>query len=878
MNSVAISFHFISTFIPAIAAFAGFWVAVARPEFVPAGSPARTAFGVGWLLIGVGETLHGAEITPEPSAVTVFLRTAGYVLLMAGLVAALGTRPSRYTWLLVSVGLLAATEAAAFLAPSIHESSQDLLWWVFHSVRLLGGVAAGVWLYEAIRSSIQARFIASFVMLLLVVVLAISGATSQLFAANITAEALRRAERDGENQRRLINEQVAESVSRARQLAELESVRAAVAERNPVLDPTAQRLQSPGGAFDSSDFIAFFDPQGAILAISARGPDEVTNLDTSDAVSLAGAEVVRSALARRQAGSVDGLGTSKVALIGAYPIFNPPGADPAGSPQGLAGAVAVGRIINQRYLAQLDRSADEEVFLIARQTVLLGSTSRTGGVLPGGKAVEVFDEGKVIASQRFIGGTEYFVAYLPLQQTDDDVVAALVLGRRAGALAVARKEVARTVFVLALAATAAGGLLSLALASRVTRPIRRLTDAAQRVSAGDLNARVSPEGSDELAVLGKSFDQMTASISSLTSDLKRAAEEERRQRSSLETILQSLADGVIATDESGMVVAFNREAERILGTDAPSVMGRPVEQVLRLQGPDGRLLDGQVDPTHPGEMRASVAGGERPVAVTSAPIRDDTGRVIGGVAVLRDLTSEEELERMKTNFLSNVSHELRTPLTPIKGYSDILRRTKVPREKAVLYLDGIIEGAEKLERIVEMLIDFSAMEAGRLVVHKGPVDLDDLSAQLAQRWTKLAPRHRIERKGFRNLPRLELDRKLVRLALSELIDNAVKFSPDGGRVLISSSLGGRGTEATSVRITVADEGIGITPGQMSGITESFSQVDPSATRAFGGLGLGLAYVKRVAESHGGSLEAASQPKKGSKFTLVLPAEKSRGGG
>ncbi|MGH2773476.1 MAG: sensor histidine kinase, partial [Actinomycetota bacterium] len=457
------------------------------------------------------------------------------------------------------------------------------------------------------------------------------------------------------------------------------------------------------------------------------------------------------------------------------------------------------------------------------------------------------------------------------------VVAALVLGRRAGALAVARNEVARAVFVLALAATATGGLLSLALASRVTRPIRRLTDAAQRVSAGDLSARVSPEGSDELAVLGRSFDQMTASISSLTSDLKTAADEERRQRSSLETLLQSLADGVIATDESGMVVAFNREAERILGTAAPSAMGRPVDEVLRLETPDGRLLDGQVDPTRSGEMRASVADGGNPVAVTSAPIRDDSGRVIGGVAVLRDLTSEQEVERMKTNFLSNVSHELRTPLTPIKGYSDILRRTKVPREKEVLYLDGIIEGAEKLERIVEMLIDFSAMEAGRLVVRKGPVDLGDLSTQLVERWTKLAPRHRIERKGFRNLPRLELDRKLVRLAISELIDNAVKFSPDGGKVLISASIAERGREPTEVRIAVADEGIGMTAEQMSGITESFSQVDPSATRAFGGLGLGLAYVKRVAESHGGSLEAVSRPKKGSKFKLVLPAEKSSNG-
>ncbi|HEX2178642.1 MAG TPA: ATP-binding protein [Actinomycetota bacterium] len=411
--------------------------------------------------------------------------------------------------------------------------------------------------------------------------------------------------------------------------------------------------------------------------------------------------------------------------------------------------------------------------------------------------------------------------------------------------------------------------------SRITQPIRDLTEAADRVREGDLTARVSPKTYDEVGVLGETFDQMTVSLAQLTRDLRDTADEQLELRRRLETILQSMTDGVVAVNNHGVIVAFNREAERILEVSQSQVIGRNVRKVLQLRDASGKQLSPAIYDLQKGSVTGTVANLSsnlrRPVVVTSAPIEDESGEVLGAVAVLRDLTREVEIEKMKTEFLANISHELRTPITPIKGYSDLLRRKEVPREQQVTFLEGILASAERLERIVEMLVDFSAMEAGRLSPNKVAVDFDKVTSELVEKWSQTAPNHRFERSGFNQLPAVEVDRRLVPLAIAELMDNAVKFSPNGGKVTLSAEHSRNGKGSGYVKISVRDEGIGIDEAQLSKIGQNFVQADGSETRAYGGLGLGLAYVRRIAEGHGGRLEVESEPDKGSCFTLVFPA-------
>jgi signal transduction histidine kinase len=274
-----------------------------------------------------------------------------------------------------------------------------------------------------------------------------------------------------------------------------------------------------------------------------------------------------------------------------------------------------------------------------------------------------------------------------------------------------------------------------------------------------------------------------------------------------------------------------------------------------------------------GFIAGNPSGGQGiPVAVTSAPITDDDGTVTGAVAVLRDLTSELEVETMKTEFLSNISHELRTPLTPIKGYADLLRRKVVPRAKAISFLNVIVASTERMERIVDMLVDFSAMQAGRLMVRTGPFNLDRATADLVSKWEESAPKHFFERTGFESLPSVAGDPRLLPRAIDELIDNAVKFSPDGGPISIHGEVDSQ--RPARVRVSVTDHGIGITAEQMSQIFQDFVQVDASETRAFGGLGLGLGYVRRIIEAHEGELQLESAPGEGSRFSLLIPMQRT----
>ncbi len=189
-----------------------------------------------------------------------------------------------------------------------------------------------------------------------------------------------------------------------------------------------------------------------------------------------------------------------------------------------------------------------------------------------------------------------------------------------------------------------------------------------------------------------------------------------------------------------------------------------------------------------------------------------------------------------------------------------------------------MQSTERLERVVEILVDFAAMEAGRLKPRVEAVPVKDLLARLTDKWRERDGDHRFVRKVGPAVPPIMGDPKLLVRSLDELLDNAVKFSPDGGAIEISAEPfvnGSRSGRASKVRITVRDHGIGIEPEQMPDLFQDFRQGDGSETRNFGGLGLGLAYVKRIASVHGGDVMVESQPGKGSAFSIVLPAAGAR---
>jgi PAS domain S-box-containing protein len=368
---------------------------------------------------------------------------------------------------------------------------------------------------------------------------------------------------------------------------------------------------------------------------------------------------------------------------------------------------------------------------------------------------------------------------------------------------------------------------------------------------------------------------MAASIEDKTSALRQAADDETRLRNRLEAVVAGMGEALVAVDASGNITDFNQAAEELIGVSAERARGKPADQVIHLASEDGDDLSSRL--RRPLPRRWSVNGNVSqpdgtlvPVALSAGALRGPAAEMAGGVFVLRDLRREREVERMKTEFLSHIGHELRTPLAGILGHSEILVRRQLPPDRARMSQEEILKSGRRLERVVEMLEFFASAGAGRVRLRREHVNVRDVVQQAVDRWSdKVNGDHRITRRVARGVPEVDADPRWLALSLDELLDNAVKFSPDGGRITVSAAPTGNGRR-TDVEITVSDQGKGMTTEEQSHAFRDFVQGDGSDTRSYGGLGLGLALVKRVADAHGGDVRLESTPGKGSKLSIVLP--------
>jgi PAS domain S-box-containing protein len=359
-------------------------------------------------------------------------------------------------------------------------------------------------------------------------------------------------------------------------------------------------------------------------------------------------------------------------------------------------------------------------------------------------------------------------------------------------------------------------------------------------------------------------------------------------------IVESSDDAIIGKDAEGIITSWNKGAERLYGYTAAEAVGRPITLIMPPDLPDEfpgimrRLLAGErID--HYETVRVRQDGRRLNVSVTISPIRDVTGRVTGASAIARDISERtrleaeraallereqearriaEEANRAKDEFLSTLSHELRTPLTPLLAWTAMLRSGRVDATKVQYGLDVLDRSARALARLVDDLLDVSRIVAGRFRIEVASVDLARVVAAAVATVEPTATARRIElttRADPRTGPVLG-DANRLQQAVWNLLANAVKFTPVGGHVdVIIEQAEGRAC------ILVRDTGAGIAPDVLPVIFERFRQGDASSTRAFGGLGLGLAIVRSIVELHGGRVMAESAGEgQGATFTITLP--------
>jgi len=408
-----------------------------------------------------------------------------------------------------------------------------------------------------------------------------------------------------------------------------------------------------------------------------------------------------------------------------------------------------------------------------------------------------------------------------------------------------------------LEGSAVAGLLALLLVLAATqsigRRLLRITDFAERVAAGDLSARIQEGAGDEIAHVASALDKTARKLEEGFSALENS-------RQTLETLLNSMQEAVIAVAQDERVLWANQRMERLLPSGVR--MGAPLVQSVR----DPEILASVQSALTTREVtvaRAAKIFSGRVFDVTAAPMPGG-----GAVAVLHDQTEIERVEKTRRDFIANVSHELRTPLTSIQGYSETLMESRgVPAELRE-FVEIIRKNAMRMARLTEDLLVLARVESGEQKLNLQTVAPSELLDDAVQTFHELAAARGIELSLMNTASSAVLvDRDAIHQVFTNLIDNALKYGNQGGKVLVGACESEEG-----VQFYVRDFGSGISSEHLTRLFERFYRVDKARSMESGGTGLGLAIAKHVVRAHSGTIRAESELNHGSTFYFTLPRQ------
>ena len=395
-----------------------------------------------------------------------------------------------------------------------------------------------------------------------------------------------------------------------------------------------------------------------------------------------------------------------------------------------------------------------------------------------------------------------------------------------------------------------------------SRRLERIVNVAARIAQGDLRARVDDTPRDEIG-------RVAAAIDKTAGQVERSFAAVRSSQRQLETLLNSMQDAVIAISADGLVQWANQPMDRLVPQHTR--LNAPVVETIRdpdfLAAVKAATTTKQVKTTR---ATSIVAG--RAFDVTAAPLPDG-----GAVAVLRDLTETERVEKTRRDFIANVSHELRTPLTSIQGYSEtLLDLSTENNDSSREFLEIIRKNAARMARLTEDLLTLARVESGETRFDTEPVPPVELLHDAEESFREIARSHEVDlqivetgSRSVDSLPAVRADREAIHQVFSNLIDNAMKYGRSGSRILLGARPAPRGINF-GIEFYVQDFGAGIASEHLPRLFERFYRVDKARSRESGGTGLGLAIAKHIMLAHGGSIRAESELGHGSTFLFTLP--------
>ncbi len=415
-------------------------------------------------------------------------------------------------------------------------------------------------------------------------------------------------------------------------------------------------------------------------------------------------------------------------------------------------------------------------------------------------------------------------------------------------------QVTISIIIAMVVATALVILTAWVIARITTRPIRRLTVAAKRITSGQLGQKIPIEAKDEVGELTRAFNEMSAKTKELVETIS-------GERTRLATILDNMTDAIIMIDSEGTISLANRAAENLF--NIKDVEKKRLIEVVRDHEVDELLkLCVKTAGTQTVQYESGIS--KKYIRAIAIPVIHNALTSI--LLILQDLTELRNLQTTRRDVIGNISHEFRTPLAGIKAMVETLQDSAIDDKEAAGDFLARIEGeVDRLTQLVAELIELSRMETGKVELRKKPVDINQLVDEVIARLSPQADRQKltISRDFAVDLPSVSADKDRVRQVLANLVHNAIKFSPAGGEITITTRVL---DEAIVVDIT--DTGIGIPVEDLPRVFERFYKGDKA--RAGEGTGMGLAIAKHVIEAHGGSIWVRSEEGKGSTFSFSLP--------
>ncbi len=409
--------------------------------------------------------------------------------------------------------------------------------------------------------------------------------------------------------------------------------------------------------------------------------------------------------------------------------------------------------------------------------------------------------------------------------------------------------------------------LAYILARSLTDPILEVTRKAVQLLSSTLGKAVRVSSSDELGSLSKTIGEMGT-------QLKTKIEEISKEKDYLQTILKGMTEGVLVVDGRGRILMVNDALRRLLSLSSDVSDKMPLEIIrnTELEGAirkalhDGENMALELDLDKPGEKTIEVN------VVSTLPSRrradEDSEGIRGAIAVFHDITRLKQLEKIRQDFVANVSHELRTPLTTIKGYAETLLDGALKEDQAFHFVQVIKRHTDRLTKIVEDLLMLSRIETKEFRLKMEAIPLRDFIDDVVDFVKEPAERKKISlsRNEIPSSLIVKGDRSYLEQILINLLDNATKYTPEGGKVIVSAVE----KDSKDIQFSVEDNGIGIPKEDLSRIFERFYRVDKGRSKELGGTGLGLSIVKHLVQAHGGRVWVESQMGKGSTFYFTLP--------